>query len=154
MDFHTDQSLDLKEDSYICLFSCYENGNETNETNTLRKLKILNKKTNELSEIALKNNSAVLFSTSTNHKFQHKIILESDKSINRWLGITFRLSKTFVKFINNKPYINDSDISFKMASDDEKKAFYKQRGKENSNIEHTYPDINYTISKSDLMDII
>jgi hypothetical protein len=24
MGFHTDQSLDLQEDSYICLFSCYE----------------------------------------------------------------------------------------------------------------------------------
>jgi hypothetical protein len=28
MGFHSDQALDLEENSYICIFSCYENANE------------------------------------------------------------------------------------------------------------------------------
>jgi hypothetical protein len=152
MNFHTDQSLDLEDDSYICLFSCYEN--QSNNQADIRKLKIMNKVTKESSDILLENNSAVLFSTSTNHKHLHKIILESNTSKNKWLGITFRLSKTFIKFIDNVPYFNLSNKILSIANINEKKEFMKYKGNENINIEYIYPEILYTISKSDLMPII
>jgi hypothetical protein len=151
MKFHTDQSLDLEEDSYICLFSCYEN--MSNNIEDMRKLKIKNKITNECSEFLLENNSVILFSTLYNHKYLHKIILESHKAQNRWLGITFRLSKTFIKFINNNPHMCHNDEILRIASDEEKTEFYKHKGIENKEDEYTYPEINYTISASDQMPI-
>src|ERR1700744_1189249 len=101
MKYHSDQSLDLANDSYICLFSCYSDPSKDN-----RKLKIKDKSkiTNEHSEIILNHNSVVIFSLSTNTKYLHKLILETKTGNNQWLGLTFRLSKTFIKFIDNIPY--------------------------------------------------
>lgn len=152
MGFHTDQSLDLEKESYICLFSCYE-ATPDKKTET-RKLKIKNKITNKLSEVWLENNSAILFSTSTNHKNQHKIVLEINKKTdNKWLGITFRLSKTFIKFIGKIPHLIPNNSILKIANNDERKEFYKFKGKENSATEFSYPEINYTISISDTMEV-
>lgn len=152
MGFHTDQALDLDPDSYICLYSCYE----SNPAN-LRKLVIQNKETKKYMDILLENNTAIIFSTKTNSEHLHKIVLEGKLSGCRWLGITFRLSKTFVKFIDNSPFLCDRKGNIKssltMATDDEKKEFYHHKGKENSSIKYIYPDINYTISLSDLMQI-
>ncbi len=95
MGYHSDQSLDLVNDSYICLFSHY------NDPSTIgkRKLVIKEKVSGATSEIILDHNSAVLFSVSTNSKWMHKIILDKQTD-NLWLGITFRLSKTFIKFVD------------------------------------------------------
>lgn len=147
MKYHSDQSLDLKDDSYICLFSCYDNPTD------IRKLKIKNKTTEECSDIELENNSIVIFSLETNSNYLHKIVLESNESTNKWLGITFRLSKTFIHFIDEIPYFNSTNKQLKMANDDERKEFFKNRGKENINIGHNYPGIDYTISPSDMMHI-
>jgi hypothetical protein len=147
MSFHSDQSLDLANDSYICIFSCYD------EPTFLRKLVIKDKITNSEIEICLENNSIVLFDISTNYKHLHKIILDSGISNNKWLGITFRLSKTYIKFINEIPYFHNTNKILKLADEHETKEFYKLRGNENRSIEYTYPEINYTISVSDLMNI-
>ena len=152
MKFHTDQSLDLKCNSYICLFSCYEN--DSNNSKDIRKLQIQNKITKECSEISLDNGSIVLFSTSANHEHLHKIILESNTSTNKWLGITFRLSKTFIKFNDNVPYIYPTETILRIATNEEKKNFFKHKGNENLNIEYTYPEIDYTISISDTLFVI
>lgn len=48
MGFHTDQSLDLEDDSYICIFSCYKNGYDPSSQ---RKLVIQNKTNNLISTI-------------------------------------------------------------------------------------------------------
>jgi len=149
MKYHTDQSLDLADNSYICLFSCYENPDETNA----RKLKIMNKTTSVESEILLDNNSIVLFSTETNSNYQHKIILDS-ASQNRWLGITFRLSKTFINFIENVPYFYQTNKILYMATHEEKNNFYKFKSQENLNVKFVYPEINYTISISDISPIM
>lgn len=151
MKFHTDQSLDLNDDSYICLFSCYEN--DSNDLDDLRKLKIKNKITGDHSEILLENNSAVIFSTSENQHHLHKIVLESTRSNNKWLGITFRLSKTFIKFIDEIPYIYPKNIILKIASEDERKTLLMCKGNENFYDGFKYPEINYTVSQSDMMQI-
>lgn len=149
MGYHTDQSLDLKENSYICLFSCYENN--SNNLEDLRKLKIKNKITEKYSEILLENNSIVLFSTSTNFEHKHKIVLDSITAKNRWLGITFRTSKTFIKFNGNVPCIYPFNKVLKIANDEEKKDFFKHKKNENINNIYIYPYIDYTISINDTL---
>jgi len=155
MGYHSDQSQDLHNDSYVCIFSCYNNSNNSSD---LRKLIIKDKITQEESEIILEHNSCVLFSLSTNKKYLHRIILDnntSDKSY-LWLGITFRLSKTLINFVDGTPYFtNPGSLPriLRLANDKEKMEFYKLRSNENKQIEFTYPEIDYTISKSDLLQI-
>ncbi|MFK7905270.1 MAG: alpha-ketoglutarate-dependent dioxygenase AlkB, partial [Chitinophagales bacterium] len=74
MKYHSDQGLDLEEDSYIALFSCYERPADLSKK-TLRKLRVKCKTSHKEFEIVLENNSVVLFSLETNTKFMHKIIL-------------------------------------------------------------------------------
>lgn len=149
MGFHSDQALDLAEDSYIAVYSCYENPNEASE----RKLIINNKISNETSEIVMIHDSVILFGMDVNRQHLHKIILENNKTNNRWLGITFRLSKTFIKYIDDKPIICQTNSVLNLATDEERKMFYKLRGMENNNPDFVYPEINYTISASDLIKI-
>jgi hypothetical protein len=181
MGYHSDQALDLASDSYICVFSCYDN-----PTDLVRKLIIKNKITDKSSEISLDHNSIVLFSTSTNREHLHKIVLDvqelsrsvskstvnqpqsskrvsksthkSQKNIStstqtKWLGITFRLSKTFIKFDDkNQPYFYPrKDRPLRLATNDEQREFYKNRSKENMEIAFEYPETDYTISVGDMM---
>lgn len=147
MGYHSDQSLDLAQDSYICVFSCYQNPNSKGQ----RLLVIQDKKTKICSEIKLEHNSVVIFSTETNKNFVHKIILEKNRSENKWLGITFRLSKTLIQFVNLIPVIYPSYKVLQMATKDEIKELRKLKGMENIQIDFDYPEINYTISPSDLL---
>lgn len=146
MGFHTDQSLDLQKDSFICLYSCYKNKTQKKD---LRKLKIKNKETNDISEVLLEHNSIVLFSTNTNKKHLHKIILESNSSDNEWFGMTLRLSKTFIEFKNNYPFIDNIRLTF--ATEEQRNEFIMHKRNENKSIKYEYPKIYYTISKSDLL---
>ncbi|WP_109435742.1 alpha-ketoglutarate-dependent dioxygenase AlkB [Aquimarina sp. AU119] len=153
MKYHSDQCLDLISNSYIGLFSCYERPDELTEQN-IRKLKIKNKITNEEFAISLTHNSFILFSLPTNSKYFHKIVLESIpkqkplKTENKWLGITFRESKTFIQFKNNLPYFANGKL-LELATDNQKIEYYKLRGEENKNVNFIYPQINYTLSKAD-----
>lgn len=166
MKFHSDQALDLADDSFICIFSCYENPRNPN-----RKLQICNKTSQELSEICLDHNSVILFSISTNSHHLHKIVIdENTDSNNRWLGITFRLSKTYIRFENYLPIIHFPPISaggdgsvcndssrncdylnreLRLATSDESKQFIRMRGEENRSVNFSYPFLDYTISPSD-----
>ena len=157
MRYHSDQALDLAKDSYICLFSCYNNPLTTN----IRTLKIKNKSINEcLDEIKLEHNSIVLFSLTTNSNYLHKIQLDKVTPLrahahlddNIWLGITFRLSKTFIQFINEIPYFYQTDVILKLANENEIKEFYKYKNEENQSAEDN-KIINYylTISPSDIL---
>jgi hypothetical protein len=149
MGYHSDQAIDLEEKSYIALYSCYSVPHKESD---LRKLIIKNKITNKTEQIVMEYNSVIIFSTDTNQNYLHKIILDSNlKSNAKWFGITFRLSKTFIQFRNEIPYFSDSDEVLTLATEDEKKMFYKCRGKENRNIKYSYPKITFTISPSDTM---
>jgi hypothetical protein len=146
MKFHSDQALDLCNDSYICIFSCYESNSD------LRTLKIKNKSTNDSFDIKMDDNSAILFSTETNKKYMHKIVLENSNSNNKWLGITFRLAKTFIYFKNEIPYFSKNNIELRLASKFERSNFYKQKEIENSStIVETDIDIPYTLSIGDTL---
>lgn len=150
MGFHSDQALDLEPNSYICICSFYSN----ELTQDIRKLQIKNKTTNEESEIILTHGSIVMFDTNTNQNYLHKIILDTNYDINtQWLGITLRLSKTLIHFINEVPYFYNSNKELRLANENEKKEFYSLRSKENKTIGFVYPELDYTISRSDLMNI-
>lgn len=149
MKFHSDQSLDLADDSYICIFSCYSDPLSTD----VRKLKIKKKETDECSEFLMDHNSIILFPVSINQKYLHRIILETASTNTKWMGITFRLSKTFIKFVDKTPYFSSNNTILRMGDMDERKAFMKCKGIENSTTEYIYPEINFTISSGDMLSI-
>lgn len=155
MGWHTDQGLDLKKNSSILLFSCYED-----PSNMHRILRIKNKETKELHTIKLENNEFVLFSTDTNSKYLHQIVLDdtSDKiKLNRWCGVTLRLSKTYIRLINEKIYFTSGPLNgteLIKATDQEIKEFYKMKGEENILEDYKYKEVSYSISdpKSHLLE--
>lgn len=140
MGFHTDSSIDLEYDSHIAIFSFY-----SDPSLPPRELVIQEKLTGVTTTILLKHNSAVVFSLDTNKKHVHKIIGTSP-----WSGITFRQSKTYIRFIEDIPYFADGK-RLHLATRDEAKNFYYNKGKENTEIEHTYPDFDFTLNPSDLL---
>lgn len=169
MKFHSDQALDLEEDSYICLYSCYNysKSNSSSDslslkdncdnpsTKDLRILRTKNKIIDEGKDIVLDHNSIIIFSTNTNYTNLHKIILEScSNKSDEWLGITFRKSKTFIVFNNELPYFYPKNIPLTLANEDQNKEFYKYRSLENSIAGYIYPEILYTINTGDLKPIL
>lgn len=160
MGFHSDLSLDLEDDSYIALFSCYRNPNNPN-----RKLVIKGKEYDTFNETTLEklleNNSIIIFSTETNRNFLHKIVYDYSvpNDENEWIGITFRLSKTFIYFSNSQPLFYPSNIPLRIISKEEEKSFFKLRSIENNQISPInstsfYPQLDYTLSYSDLKEPI
>lgn len=147
MAFHSDQALDLKDNSYICIFSCYN----IQDKDSVRKLKIKHKTTGQCDEIIMEHGSVVIFSTDTNKQYVHKIILDKGSKNCKWLGITFRLSKTFIEFIDNKPYFYGTDIMLRLIND--KKEFIKNKSNENLQNDYVPEDIDYTISVGDMLPI-
>ncbi len=154
MNFHSDQSLDLEDNSYIALFSCYEKPDELSEHH-IRKLKVKDKLSDEESETSLTHNSVILFSTTANTKFLHKIVLDAvppkpTASDNRWLGITFRTSKTYIRFEDKVPRFPNGK-PLELANKEQEAEFYKLRGQENRELNFTYPELTYTINAADAM---
>jgi hypothetical protein len=146
MRFHSDQALDLVSSSYICIFSCYDDPS----TAIKRKLKIKNKQTDERFEILLDHNSVIIFSTEINKTYAHKIV--ADSGINsRWLGITFRLSKIFIKFDDITPYFYPEHKILTIATENQVSEFLKHKSLENSGLNYSYPEIFYTLSPGDLI---
>lgn len=148
MGYHSDQSLDLASESFIGIYSNYKN---PTDRRCYRKLKIRHKTRNEFLEFTLEPDSVVIFSTNVNSEYLHKIILENTRTAeNEWLGITFRLSKTSVNFIDDVPYLSNGKM-LTLCNNEQKKDFLKWRRLENKNIEFLYPEINYTCSMSDML---
>lgn len=147
---HSDQALDLAGDSFIAVFSCYKNPERVNPP---RKLIIESKEAGEgIFDISLTHNGVVVFSVDTNRRYRHKIVLSANSRTpeNQWLGVTFRTSKTFVWFRDEHAYFGD-DTRLTLADDEQRREFYKLRGRENNETDFIYPRITYTISESDLM---
>jgi hypothetical protein len=153
MNYHSDQSLDLDNNSYIGLFTCYERPDELSEQHT-RKLKIKDKVSDAEFEYSLTHNSVMLFSVETNTKFLHKIVLDAAPNLktpdNKWLGITFRTSKTYITFEDNVPrFANGAPLE--LANKEQETEFYKLRGQENRSMDFVYPELGYTLNVADLM---
>ncbi|MFH9728686.1 hypothetical protein ACH4M4_37980 [Streptomyces sp. NPDC017254] len=146
---HSDQALDLADESFIAVFSCYQHP----EASPPRKLIFESKGSeDERFEISLTHNSIVAFSVESNRRLKHKIVLDAPAQAadNQWLGITFRTSKTFVQFRDGHAHLPQG-TRLMPADDEQRREFYQLRRRENNETDLSYPLLTYTISESDLM---
>ncbi|MEU3690459.1 alpha-ketoglutarate-dependent dioxygenase AlkB [Streptomyces narbonensis] len=149
MGSHSDQALDLAGESFIAVFSCYRHP----EARPLRKLIVESKQAGgERHEIPLAHNSVVAFSVNSNRRLKHKIVLDAPAQAadNQWLGVTFRTSKTLVRFRDGHAYLPQG-ARLTSADDEQRQEFYRLRRRENNEADFTYPPLTYTVSESDLM---
>lgn len=128
MKFHTDCALDLAANSHIALVSFYENESEQN----VRRLVIQDKESGELKTVQLTHGSVVVFSTEDNATHLHRILSdEANRIKSRWLGITFRLSKTRGEF--------------RKGTRDECHEFFRLKGSENRSTHFEWPVLDFTV---------
>lgn len=148
MGSHSDQALDLADDSFIAVFSCYEHS----ELGPPRKLIVEDKMSGgEKLEIPLTHNSIVAFSVASNRHLKHKIVLDAPaQADNQWLGVTFRTSKTLVQYRDGQAVL-PSGARLTVADDEQRREFYQLRRRENNETDFVYPQLTYTVSESDLM---
>ena len=149
MGSHSDQALDLADGSFIAVFSCYERP----EADPPRKLIFESKGSDgEKFEIPLAHNSVVAFSVDSNRRLKHKIVLDTPAQAtdNQWLGVTFRTSKTFVRFHEGHAFLPQG-ARLTLADDEQEREFYRLRRRENNETDFVYPSLTYTVSESDLM---
>ena len=154
MGFHSDQAIDLADDSYIAVFSCYRDG-ERAMAAPPRKLVVEAKGSSPTAsfEIPMEHQSVIVFHLNTNRRYRHKIVLEQAAANpeNEWLGITFRVSKTFVQFTSSDGAVLEDGTSLVVADEAQQRDFYQMRARENAEIEFVYPPVAYTISASDTL---
>lgn len=149
MGYHSDQALDLSEDSWIALLSCYDRPMPPSGPG-IRVLWVKSKTDDERFSIPLSPGSVVVFSTRTNARYTHKIGLPAAAETPvRWLGLTLRCSKTPLRFDDGVPVL-PSGNALRVADEAEARAFYRLRGAENREVGFAYPDLDYTISPADL----
>ncbi|MEW2028992.1 alpha-ketoglutarate-dependent dioxygenase AlkB [Streptomyces roseifaciens] len=149
MGSHSDQALDLADESFIAVFSCYQHP----ESSPPRMLIFESKGSDgERFEIPLAHNSIVAFSVDSNRRLRHKIVLDTPgrTTDSQWLGVTFRTSKTLVRFRDGHAYLPQG-ARLVSADDEQSREFYQQRRRENNETDFMYPALTYTISESDLM---
>jgi hypothetical protein len=93
---------------------------------------------------------------TTNTNFLHKIVLDSPQNLklptpnNKWLGVTFRKSKTYVKIVDNLCYFSSGEL-LELANEEQEREFYQLRGQENRTVNFVYPNLAYTLSLGDMM---
>lgn len=144
MSFHTDQTQDLAQDSYICIFSCYEGGTlESDEAP--RMLVVKNKETELVTEYPMRNHECIVFSTATNATHVHRIVVGGCR--RRWLGVTFRTSKTFVERREDGLFLVGSGKLLRRANEEDAVEMRKCKGRENKEDDFVWPDMDFTISE-------
>jgi hypothetical protein len=142
---HSDQALDLADGSSIAIYSCYRDPRHPS-----RRLVVTPKEPGgEPFEIPLEHGRVVAFSLETNRRFTHTIALDRRVPENDWLGVTFRTSKTLVRFVDGQPRLADG-APLTLATEKERRDFFQLRRRENDETAFEYPPIAYTISESDL----
>ncbi|WP_435880376.1 hypothetical protein [Streptomyces zaomyceticus] len=153
MGAHSDQALDLAEGSAIAVFSCYERP----EAGPSRKLIFESKEPDgERFEVPLAHHGVIVFSVGVNRRLRHKIVWDApggaahDPADNPWLGVTFRTSKTLVRFRDGQARLPGGERLVR-ADDEQSRAFYRLRRRENEETDFGYPPLTYTVSESDLM---
>lgn len=150
MGSHSDQALDLADGSCIALFSCYRYP----QAGPPRKLVFESKDApgGERFEVPLAHNSVVVFSVASNRRLRHKIVLDAPAPAedNRWLGVTFRTSKTLVRYGEGHAHL-PGGARLVLADEEQRGEFYRFRRRENQETDFVYPPLAYTLSESDLL---
>jgi len=142
---HSDQAQDLADGSWIAVYSCYRAPERPS-----RRLLVQPKEPGAGFEVPLDHGSVVLFSLDTNRRFTHAISLRAPAPDNEWLGITFRTSKTLLRFVDGHPTL-PSGAPLTLASEDERRELFQMRRRENQETHFLYPSLSYTLSESDLL---
>ena len=144
MSYHSDMTLDLKHGSSICIFSCYPSNCGYYKPSYLS---ILNKQTGVLETRYLEHNSVVLFSLKYNSEYLHKIVSPSS-----WLGITFRMSKTFLSYVDERAFFVHNKKELRIANYLEYLTFCREKGWENksSSLYFYNEDYDFTLNQFDL----
>ncbi|MFI6641024.1 hypothetical protein [Streptomyces sp. NPDC050504] len=146
---HSDQALDLAADSYIAVFSCYRNAG----AGAPRKLVVESKGADGGTyEVPLAHHGFVVFSVASNRLLRHKIVLDAAgrAADDEWLGVTFRTSKTLVRFRDGQPHLPQG-ARLVTADEEQRREFYRLRRRENHETDFGYPPLTYTVSGSDLL---
>ncbi|MCD2468766.1 MULTISPECIES: hypothetical protein [unclassified Streptomyces] len=153
MGAHSDQALDLADDSFIAVFSCYRHP----EAGPPRKLLFASKETTgetagETFEVPLAHHGVVVFSVEANRRLRHRIVLEKPvpAADNQWLGVTFRTSKTLLRFRDGQAHLPWGE-RLVAADEEQRREFYRLRRRENDERDFVYPPLTYTVSESDLV---
>jgi hypothetical protein len=149
MGAHSDQALDLADDSSVAVFSCYRNPG----AGSPRKLIVESKEPGgEVYEIPLVHHGVVVFSVEANRRLKHRIVL--DKAVpagdNQWLGVTLRTSKTLVRHRDGQAFLPQG-VRLTAADEEQRQEFYRLRRRENGETDFRYPPLTYTVSESDLL---
>ena len=143
---HSDQALDLADDSWIAIYSCYRD-----PALPSRRLIAKSKEPGSTAfDIPLSHDSVVAFSLDTNRRFTHTLALRANAPATDWLGITFRTSKTFVRIVDGQPCFS-SGSPLTLADEEQRREFFRLRRRENDEIDFVYPALSYTISDGDLL---
>ncbi|WP_067690376.1 hypothetical protein [Nocardia jejuensis] len=148
MGSHSDQALDLEDESFIAVFSCYRHPTAVPP----RKLIVERKASGDMFEIPLPHNGFVTFSVAANRRLKHRIVLDTPVGAaeNHWLGVTFRTSKTVVRYRGEHAYLPHGE-RLALADEDQQREFFQLRRRENNETDFVYPALTYTVSQSDLM---
>lgn len=161
MGSHSDQALDLADDSFIAVFSCYRQPEAGPPRKLIFESKDSSKNSGEDSgkdtrdetfEIPLSHHGVVVFSADANRRLRHRIVLEnpSGAADNLWLGVTFRTSKTFVRYRDGQAHL-PRGARLTSADEQQRSEFYGLRRRENKETDFVYPPLTYTVSESDLL---
>ncbi|MFJ1754088.1 hypothetical protein [Kitasatospora sp. NPDC088134] len=150
MGAHSDQALDLAEESHIAVFSCYRDP----EAGPPRTLRVEPKEPDGGGrfEIPLDHHSAVIFSVAANRRLKHRIVLDAPAPApdNQWLGVTFRTSKTLLRYRDGQAHL-PSGARLTLADEEQQREFYRLRRRENTEPDFRQPAPTYTVSASDLL---
>lgn len=142
---HSDQAQDLADGSWIAVYSCYRAPERPS-----RRLLVRPKESGAGFEVPLEHGSVVLFSLDSNRRFTHAISLRAPAPDNEWFGITFRTSKTALRFVDGLPRL-PSGARLTLASEDQRRELFQMRRRENQETDFVYPSLSYTLSESDLL---
>lgn len=148
---HSDQALDLDDTGEIAVFSCYEHPG----AGSSRRLLVESKEPGGPSFVLpLLHGHVVVFSAETNRRFRHRLVLDPDTGVrdNRWLGLTFRTSKTWVCIRDGQAVLADG-TPLTLANDEQRREFLQLRRRENQETRFVYPRITFTLSPGDLRPI-
>ncbi|MFF6787615.1 hypothetical protein ACFY9C_00890 [Streptomyces filamentosus] len=150
MGSHSDQALDLADGSFVAVFSCYRGPGGANPS---RKLVFEWKEGGgEAFEVPLAHRGVVAFSVAANRLLRHKIVLDTSARTadDEWLGVTFRTSKTAVRFRDGHAHLPDG-VRLAVADEEQRREFYRLRRRENTETDFAYPPLDHTVSESDLL---
>jgi hypothetical protein len=140
---HSDQAQDLAAGSSIAIYSCYRD-----PARPSRRLTVRSKASEASFDVPLSHGSVASFSLDSNRRFSHAITLLAPAPDNDWLGITFRTSKTLLRFVDGQPILPNGE-RLTLASEEERRELFQLRRRENQETDFVYPSLAYTLSESD-----